>query len=74
MSRAIRVIVTLRKKLNDGVLRKAIFVFLPSTSTPAQKNSLLDYLEEVIFHIVCLMKLIRLFKATRVFVDCLMFH
>lgn len=49
MSRAIRVIVTLRKKLNDGVLRKAIVVFLPSTSTPAQKNSLLDYLEEVIF-------------------------
>jgi len=46
MSRALRAIVTIRKKLNDNVLRKAVLVFLPSTSTPSQKNSLLDYLEE----------------------------
>jgi hypothetical protein len=58
MSRAIRAIVTLRKKLSDVVLRKAILVFLQSTSTPAQKNSLLDYLEEVMLiyyflHVKC---------------------
>jgi 26S proteasome regulatory subunit N3 len=46
MSRALRAIVTLRKKLNDNVLRKAVIVFLPSATTPAQKNSLLNYLEE----------------------------
>jgi hypothetical protein len=52
MSRALRAIVTLRKKLNDSILRKAIFVFLPSTSTPAQKNALLEHLEEVCYFVM----------------------
>jgi hypothetical protein len=58
MSRALRAIVTIRKKLNDNVLRKAIVVFCTPASTTAQKNSLLDFLEEVVaffpFLFVCL--------------------
>jgi len=46
MSRALRALVTLRKKLNSVVLRKAIFGYFPASSS-AKPNSLLDFLEEV---------------------------
>ncbi len=45
MSRALRALVTLRKKLNQNVLRIAIQGYFPNTSIP--KDGLLDFLEEV---------------------------
>jgi len=47
MSRALRALVTLRKKLNSVVLRKAIFGYFPTSSTSKPNNVLLDLLEEV---------------------------
>ena len=47
MSRALRAIVTLRKKFNDSVLRKAILLFIPASPTAAVQKNLLEYLEEV---------------------------
>ena len=46
MSRALRTLVTLRKKLNQNVLRTAIQGYFPNVSIP--KDGLLDFLEEVI--------------------------
>ena len=46
MSRALRALVTLRKKLNQNVLRTAIQGYFPNVSIP--KDGLLDFLEEVI--------------------------
>ena len=45
MSRALRALVTLRKKLNQNVLRTAIQGYFPNVSIP--KDGLLDFLEEV---------------------------
>jgi len=47
MSRALRALVTLRKKLNSVVLRKAIFGYFPVQSPARPNNPLLDFLEEV---------------------------
>jgi len=46
MSRALRAIITLRKKLNSNVLRKAITGYFPAASATQPKNPLLDFLEE----------------------------
>lgn len=46
MSRALRALVTLRKKLNSVVLRKAIFGYFPTSSSARPNNMLLDFLEE----------------------------
>ena len=45
MSRALRALVTIRRKLNNMVLRKAIQGYFPTVSPP--KDGLLDFLEEV---------------------------
>jgi len=47
MSRALRALVTLRKKLNSVVLRKAIFGYFPTPSSTRPTSALLDFLEEV---------------------------
>ena len=47
MSRALRALVTLRKKLNQNVLRTAIQGYFPNVSIP--KDGMLDFLEEVRF-------------------------
>jgi len=47
MSRALRALVTLRKKLNSVVLRKAIFGYFPTSSSARPNNVLLGFLEEV---------------------------
>jgi len=47
MSRALRALVTLRKKLNSAVLRKAIFGYFPTPSSTRPNSVLLDFLEEV---------------------------
>lgn len=48
MSRALRVLVNLRKRLNSNVLRKLLLVYYPTGSGgAATKNPLLDFLEEV---------------------------
>ena len=47
MSRALRALVTLRKKLNSVVLRKAIFGYFPTASSPRPNSALLDFLDEV---------------------------
>ena len=47
MSRALRALVTLRKKLNSVVLRKAIYGYFPAASTTRPNNTLLDYFDEV---------------------------
>lgn len=44
VSRALRAIVTLRKKLNNNVLRKAIQAYFPAIPTPT--NGLLDFLDQ----------------------------
>lgn len=47
MSRALRVLVNLRKRLNSNVLRKLLLVYYPTGSGgAATKNPLLDFLEE----------------------------
>jgi len=47
MSRALRALVSLRKKLNSVVLRKAIIGYFPAPSSTRPNNPLLDFLEEV---------------------------
>ena len=44
MSRALRALVSLRRKLNQNVLRKAIMGYFLNSPN---KDSLLDYMEEV---------------------------
>jgi len=46
MSRALRALITLRKRLNSNVLRKGIQAYFPLSSS-APKSSLIEYLEEV---------------------------
>ena len=45
VSRALRAIVTIRRKLNNNVLRKAIQAYFPAIPMPS--NGLLDFLDQV---------------------------
>jgi 26S proteasome regulatory subunit N3 len=46
MSRALRAIITLRKKLNSNVLRKAITGYFPAPSATQPRSVLYDFLDE----------------------------
>ena len=50
MSRALRALVSLRRKLNDNVLCQALHGYFPPSS-PATRDSLLSYLEKVSLYI-----------------------
>ena len=45
MSRALRALVTIRRRLNNNVLRKAVMGFFPNAQVP--KDGLLAFLAEV---------------------------
>ena len=49
MSRAIRAMVSIRRKLNPNVIRKAVQQYFATSTMPNGPAGLLDFLEEVMY-------------------------